>query len=179
MVQGIDSSFDAAVFIGYHSAAGNGGNPLAHTISGRHFASVEINGTPASEFLVYAYAAASVGVPVAFLSGDKALCEEAAEQVGGLVCVATMEGQGASTISVSPADALHKIRQGVQRALEAPLPHPPELPSAFAVKIGFKNASDAYAKAFYPGASQLSARDVGFETDTYFEVLRFLWFMAQ
>jgi len=76
MVQGLDASFAGAAFVGYHSAAGSNGNPLAHTFSGS-FARVELNGVTASEFVIYAYAAASVGVPVVFLSGDKVLCEEA------------------------------------------------------------------------------------------------------
>ena len=33
MVYGIDPSFDAAIFIGYHSAASSEGNPLSHTES--------------------------------------------------------------------------------------------------------------------------------------------------
>ena len=34
MVEGLDSSFDAAFFVGYHNAAGEGGNALSHTING-------------------------------------------------------------------------------------------------------------------------------------------------
>ena len=33
MVDGVDNSFDAAMFIGYHSAAGRCGNPLSHTFT--------------------------------------------------------------------------------------------------------------------------------------------------
>lgn len=57
MVYGIDPSFDAAIFIGYHSAASSGGNPLSHTESLNPL-SVKLNGTLASEFLLYSYAAA-------------------------------------------------------------------------------------------------------------------------
>lgn len=34
MVEGLDEHFDAALFVGYHSAAGQEGNALSHTISG-------------------------------------------------------------------------------------------------------------------------------------------------
>lgn len=57
MVYGIDPSFDAAIFIGYHSAASSGGNPLSHTESLNPL-SVKLNGALASEFLLYSYAAA-------------------------------------------------------------------------------------------------------------------------
>ena len=33
MVEGIDSSFDAVMFVGYHSAAGREGNPMSHTMT--------------------------------------------------------------------------------------------------------------------------------------------------
>ena len=57
MVYGIDPSFDAAIFIGYHSAASSEGNPLSHTESLNPL-SVKLNGALASEFLLYSYAAA-------------------------------------------------------------------------------------------------------------------------
>lgn len=57
MVYGIDPSFDAAIFIGYHSAASSEGNPLSHTESLNPL-SVKLNGALASEFLLYSYVAA-------------------------------------------------------------------------------------------------------------------------
>ena len=57
MVYGIDPSFDAAIFIGYHSAASSEGNPLSHTESLNPLF-VKLNGALASEFLLYSYAAA-------------------------------------------------------------------------------------------------------------------------
>ena len=50
MVQSLDDSYDACVFIGYHARAGAGGNPLAHTQSSLALAEVRLNGVPASEY---------------------------------------------------------------------------------------------------------------------------------
>ena len=75
MVQELDESFAAIVMIGYHSRAGGGGSPLEHTMSG-NLIELRINDRPASEFLVHAYAGELVGVPVVFVSGDEALCDE-------------------------------------------------------------------------------------------------------
>ncbi len=44
MMEGLDESFDAVMMTGYHSRAGSGANPLAHTITGR-VAYLKINGT--------------------------------------------------------------------------------------------------------------------------------------
>ena len=43
MVQELDESFDAAVFIGYHSRAGSDANPLAHSMSLK-LDSIDLNG---------------------------------------------------------------------------------------------------------------------------------------
>lgn len=183
MVQGLDDSFDAVAFIGYHAAGGQGGNPLAHTVSSRAFARVELNGRTASECLIYAYAAASVGVPLVFLSGDRQLCEEASGLIDGLQTVATLQGSGASVQSILPAEAVQRIEAGVQEAVErAALGRPVAplaLPEAFEFKLCFNRASDAYARSFFPHVRQVSDNELVLETRRYFDVLTFLWFAAQ
>ncbi len=179
MVQGIDDSFDAAAFIGYHSAGGSGGNPLAHTISSRVFARVELNGERASECLIYGYAAASVGVPLVFLSGDRVLCEEVTPRFPGLHTVATLQGEGASVRSILPAEAVRLIEAGVQAALASPRPAPLRLPEAFEFRLVFNKPADAYAMSFYPGARADGETALVLETRNYLDVLTFLGFAAK
>lgn len=179
MVQGIDASYDAAAFIGYHAAAGSGGNPLAHTVSSAAFARVELNGARASEFLIYALAAASVGVPLVFLSGDESLCDEARSLIDGLHTVATLRGFGASVQSIVPAEATRRIERGMHAALTGPKPAPLPVPRDFALKLGFNKATTAYAKSFYPHVKALSDTELLLETPRYLDVLSFLWFAAQ
>ena len=73
MLAGLDETFDAAIFIGYHSGAGYDGNPLSHT-SNRGNNYFKVNGEIGSEFVINSYLAANYGVPVVFLSGDALLC---------------------------------------------------------------------------------------------------------
>ncbi len=47
MLQDLDATFDGVIFTGYHSGAGIGGNPLAHTISGGVVQEIRINGEKA------------------------------------------------------------------------------------------------------------------------------------
>jgi len=63
MVQGLDDTFDAAMFVGYHSRAGSGGNPLSHTLSSTKLFSIRLDGEPVSELRLHALAAGTVGVP--------------------------------------------------------------------------------------------------------------------
>ena len=127
MMAGLDSSFEGVLFTGYHSPAGSDGNPLAHTMNGGNVW-VKINGVQASEFLINAYTAASLKVPVLFLSGDEALCAEQGRRerldLGASQCRATHDqgGRGGGDGRASglggpiPAEAL-RGRDPIQGAL--------------------------------------------------------------
>jgi D-amino peptidase len=178
MVQGLDSNHAAVLFIGFHARAGAGGNPLSHTMSSAKLQRVDLNGVPASEYLLYAYAAATIGVPVVFVSGDETLCREVRETSPATHTFATKWGEGASQHSLHPQDAVDGIRTGVthalrERATVAPLP----LPASFVLDIQYKEHSNAYYRSFYPGAERLAPNVVRFTTDEYFDVLRALSFL--
>ena len=128
MVQELDKSFDAALFIGYHSKAGDETNPLAHTLTGEVMR-MRINGVPTSEFLLHAYAAATVGVPVVFVSGDWQLCTDIKETNPNITAVAVSEGIGPSTVSLAPKAACAQIREGVSAGAAG---RPQEMPAATA-----------------------------------------------
>ncbi len=178
MVQGLDESFDAVGFIGYHAGAASDGNPLSHTLSSRVIAKLTINGVVASEFLLFSYAASLVKVPVVFLSGDRKLCEAAKRINEGLVTVPTFEGQGASIVSSAPDESIRNIRLGMETAVRLRRGRVLPLPKEFSVEVTFKDHADAYRKSFYPGAKQTGDFDVRFEASDYFEVLRMLKFMT-
>jgi D-amino peptidase len=75
MIQELDETFAGLVMIGHHASVGSEGNSLAHTLNTRTHM-ITLNGKPVSEFRLCALSAASLGVPVVFISGDKALMEE-------------------------------------------------------------------------------------------------------
>ncbi len=92
MVHGIWDKYDAAFFIGYHAKKGQRGGVLAHTVAGRTFSSIIINGTEASEFYLNALVAGHYGVPVAFISGDLEICKEARSIIPNIEVVVTKKG---------------------------------------------------------------------------------------
>ena len=160
MVEGLDSSFDAAFFVGYHNAAGEGGNALSHTINGGVVHRITVNGQPASEFLIYSWMAAWYGVPSVLLTGDKTLCD-----VGG-------RSQG-----LSPVLAHRRIREGAERAVKQDLSAARiTLPEHFRVELTYKSHRDAYTKGFYPGAERVDAMTLAYETGDWYEANRFLLF---
>jgi D-amino peptidase len=177
MVQELDDTFDAAMMIGYHSKAGSDGNPLAHTITTK-LSGIKLNGHYASEFLIHAFAAALVNVPLVFLSGDENICAEAESYIPHITTVAVKNGRGDSTISIHPALAREKTHQGVKKALQGDLQTClMDLPKTFQVEVIYKEHPAAHLASFYPGASLKEPHVIVFETDDYFEVLRLLSFV--
>jgi D-amino peptidase len=178
MVQELDESFGGLVMIGYHSRSGAGSSPLAHTLTG-HITRMSLNGQPASEFLIHAYAAESVKVPVVFVSGDRGLCAEINQFNAHIGTVAVKQGIGDSTVSIHPELAAARIREGVAKALQGDRSACRlSLPAHFTVEIQYSRTHEAYHFGFYPGATQIDAGTIRFETDSYYEVMRFLLFVT-
>ena len=87
-VAGVDSTFDAALFVGYHAKAGTLHGVMCHTYS-LQVLSLKLNGIEVGEFGCDAAVCGHYGVPVVMMSGDRAACDEAAQLVPGIeaVCV--------------------------------------------------------------------------------------------
>lgn len=174
MVQELDESFDAILFIGYHSRAGQNTNTLAHTMSSSRIARMTLNGQDMSEFYLHALAAAYYRVPAVFVSGDEGLCQEVKRHNQTIETVATIRGEGNSVISQHPALSIKMIAEGVERALSGDISTGLlEIPATLEFSIEFKKHQDTYRAAFYPGAVMIDPLTVGFKTSDFFEVMRF------
>lgn len=178
MMFGIDGSFSAALYIGYHNKAGTDTNPLAHTLSGA-VSRLLINGEVASEFTLNSLCASRYGVPSAFLSGDAGMCAEAQAAVPGIATLATSEGFGPATKSLVPAAAVAAIREGVEKALaKNAKPSLPKLTEQFELVVEYTNPTDAYRNSWYPGMKHVAPRTLRFEAQDYFEIQRAIRFVV-
>lgn len=172
MVYGVTDGFDAALFVGYHSAAGREGNPLSHTET-LSTVYVKLNGVKCSEFHLFSWACATLGVPTVFLAGDRMLCEDSAGLHPKLITVPVKYGYGGSTTSIQPALACERIRDGAKRALSQSLKDAVcRLPSHFTLEICYKEHTKAARVGFFPGFQKIDDNTVRMETDDYYEVMR-------
>lgn len=180
MLQDLDATFDGVIFTGYHSGAGIGGNPLAHTISGGVVQEIRINGEKASEYLINSYTASYVGVPVIYVCGDKKLIEEVEEHKLGIKTLAVKEGCGGSVRGLALKKGIGLIEEGVARAVrEIKDIRKMELPREFKMEMVFKTEAQAVRGSFYPGMKRSGAYEVeGVFTD-YFDLLRALMFLIK
>jgi D-amino peptidase len=77
MMQGLDDSFDAVMFISYHGSVGAPAG-LSHTYNPRAVIEARIDGTITGEAGINALVAAHYGVPIVLVTGDRCACEETA-----------------------------------------------------------------------------------------------------
>lgn len=118
MMEGIDSSFDAVAFIGYHSGTDNPNGVRAHTISSARFADVRLNDKPASEASMNAAIAGHFGVPVILVSGDDVVVAETTAMLGKIEGAVVKWAYGFhSARTVTPAKATELIHDKMRSAL--------------------------------------------------------------
>ncbi len=145
MMAGLDSSFAAALFVGYHASTTNPKGVRAHTISSAHFTRVALNGTAVTEAELNAAYAGALGVPVVFISGDDVAISEVTTRLGEMESVITKKSLGFhSAESLTPAAACDKIYQGALSAVtHRDQRKPYVVPSPITLDISFKNYTSA------------------------------------
>lgn len=180
MMAGLDQSFDAVAFVGYHSAAGHGGNPLAHTVSGAKISHLKINDQIASEFLLNAYTAAYYNVPVIAISGDAAVCREAQKWIPSIITIPVKEGLGTATVAMAECDVIsliqermHKLNMKILKECQL------YLPEAFDIELKFTRHHYAYQASFYPDVSLKDDYTIQYQTKDYYEFLRMFMFVMK
>lgn len=179
MVEGLDESFDAAIFIGYHCGAASNGSPLAHTLYPDRIKNITINGEDADEFLIHAYICYMIGVPIVAVSGDGELMRHVRTLDSQIKTIAIQEGFGGGVVSIHPDLAIERIKRGVRKSLMemGDLKTEFKLPDTFEMIIEFKNHADAYKFSFYPGAEQIGEYCIRYASHQYIDLINLMLFL--
>ncbi len=176
MMQGIDSSFAAAFFIGYHAATTNPRGVRAHTISSATLAAVKLNGRPSAESALNAAIAGHYGVPIALISGDdQAVAELKAiqPQAEGAVVKTAISFHAASVMPPEESQALirAKAKAAIQRLAQM---RPFTVAEPVQVDLTFKAYTPAEMLAYLPGVERVDAHTVRYNARTIGDVSRFI-----
>ncbi len=176
MMQGIDDTFAAAVFIGYHGSEFAAGAVRSHTISSARLLGIRLNGMEVSEGIYNAALAGEFGVPVAFVSGDRIAVEQLQKVIPTAEGAIVKEPYGYhSAMSVTPARGQAMIREGLTRAMgKLASLRPYRVTSPIALDVGFKLTIDAERAAYVPGLTRGDAHHVQGSFKTMVEITKLL-----
>ena len=167
--------YDVSMMLGQHAMAGTATGNLNHTQSSRHIDYIRLNGQPIGEIAQFALYCGALGLPMIFLSGDEAACEEARRLIGGLTTAAVKRGLGRnSAISLSAAHARRRIREGARQAVEkqqaepiAPL----SWPGPYVLEKRFFHTDTADAAASALDAERVDSQTVRYRSDDILKVI--------
>ncbi len=150
MMGGLDASFGAAMFVGYHASTHNSSGVRAHTFSSARFTRVTINGNPVTEGAWNAALAGQFGVPVIFISGDDAAVAEVRASIGPIEAVETKRTLGFHAAeSLTPEAAQKLIREKAAAAVTKLAERKPyKVSEPVTVNISFKSITPVEAACY-------------------------------
>ena len=180
MMHGIDSTFDAVVMIGYHSATTNPEGVRAHTFASARYTAVALNGIPLAESTFNAALAAHFGVPVVAISGDDAAVAELISIVpraAGAVVKEAIGFHAAITRTPEAAQALieEAVRTGLARRAEI---QPFALNGPYRLDLSFKNYRAAEILGYLPIVERTDAHSIRYTATSILDIARFLAFIG-
>jgi D-amino peptidase len=167
MMEGVDSTFDAVVFVGYHAKAGTPNAILEHTSTG-NVVDISINGVSLPEGGYNALVAGLYRVPVVFVAGDRAVVEQIRGLLGPIEGVAVKEEIGDASLGLSPKQAQDEIRKGVEQAVRnRARAKVYKLPGPYTMVLKVKQE-----RPLYPGATRVREGEFTFSNPDLLEVLK-------
>ena len=173
MMEGIDKTFDAVIFIGYHAKAGTPNAILEHTMSSRNITDVSINGISLPEAGINALIAGNYNVPVVFIAGELAVCQQAKKLIGEIETVAVKEGIGNAALNLHPEVVREKITEEVKKALLNLRKYKPyKLKPPYKLVLKLKNEELVHEKSFYPGAKRTGDWELTYENRDLLDVMK-------
>ncbi len=169
MMEGLDGTFDAAFFVGYHGSVGTP-SVLSHTYNPNAIAEVRLNGHVAGEAAINALVARHHGVPITLVTGDQVTAEEAAWFAPEAERVTVKDSLTRfAARSMHPEEARSAIHQAAARAVrpgEGGRPgRPPSLEPPFVLEVDLLTADMAEMATWLRGVERSGSRTARIESN--------------
>jgi D-amino peptidase len=180
MMEGIDSSFAAAMFIGYHTSTSSLTGVRAHTMSSALLTRIAINGTSMSEAGVNAAIAAQFGVPVVLITGDDQIVAETKQRLGNVVGVAVKKAIGFhSAATLVPEVAQGNIRQAAKTALgRRGEMRAYSMTKPITLEVSFKNYRPVELLGYLSNVQRIDSHTIRYVAKDMIDVSKFLEFVT-
>jgi len=173
MMEGIDNTYDAAIFVGYHARAGTPDAVLKHTMTLALYDLI-INGKRMPEAGINGLIAGYFGVPVVLVSGDQAIAAQAKELFGDVETAVVKEAVASAAKMLHPSKAQELIKQKTTAALKRLKDFKPfKLSPPYTLEVAFTEETLAQKASWIPGAVRKGERSVVFTTSDFMEMLKY------
>ncbi len=165
MMQGIDTSFDAVFFTGYHAAAGTQNGVLDHTYRGTTVRQIKLGNLAVGEAAFNAALAGHFKVRVALVTGDATAVAQTKKLLTHVEAVAVKEPIGrVAARSHPPVEARRRIKEGATRALRRLKDLKPlVLPRPVHLELDWVTTAMADQCMMIPGMVRLNPRAVAYK----------------
>ena len=166
MMEGLDESFDAVIFVGYHAKAGHPGGLFAHTGSGV-VRDVRVNGTSMGEGGLNTTVAAWYGVPVVLVTGDDVAVKQVAEIATSAKTVAVKRAINPRAVELRPfRDAHADIERAAREGVAGSKKFPPRRESGYRVEVQFQDVAIPEVAESLPGMQRPAPDTIAFTQPT-------------
>lgn len=176
MMEGLDRSFDAIFFLGYHGSIGASQAVLSHSYNPRAIWEARLNGEVVGEAALNALVAAHYGVPIALITGDSVTVAEGKRLTPAPHGVAVKRAISRTAAeSLHPEVARERIQEGARQALSTLRPSSaPIFPPQTRMEVTFLTADMAEMAAWLKGVelAPKGSRTVAFTSGEPLEVFR-------
>ena len=166
MMQGLDETFDAVIFVGYHAKANSPRGLFAHTGSGV-LADVRINGRSVGEGGMNTMVASWFGVPVVLVTGDDvavAQVKEVATEARGVVVKRAINLRAAEFESLQTAHAA--IQAAAKEAVAAAKRFAPDRKGPYRWTVQFRQFFIPEVAEALPGIERTAPDTLTFTAET-------------
>lgn len=176
-MQGIDESFAAAFFVGYHAMEGASAATINHTIMGRAVTRITVNGVEVGETGINAGTAGHFGVPVALVTGDDKVAQEAKHFLPEVETAVVKEAYDRFVAKSLPPKRSHAlIREQAEKAVQnLPGMLPYEVGTPVVMEITFKTTAEAAFCTVFPTVTLVDSKTVRVIGDDYPTAYKQLW----
>ena len=166
MMEGLDETFDAAIFVGYHAKAGHPGGLFAHTGSGV-VRDVRVNGTSMGEGGLNTTVAAWYGVPVVLVTGDDVAVKQVAEIATSARTVAVKRAINPRAVELRAfKDAHMEIERAAREGVAAAKKFPPRRAPSYRVEVQFQDVAIPEVAESLPGMQRPAPDTIAFTQET-------------
>ena len=176
MMEGIDKSFDGAIFLGYHSSTDNMTGVRAHTFSSARVTSIKVNGQAMTEGSWNAAIAGHFDVPIILVSGDDAAVAEVKSLVGdieGAVVKESISFHSAKTLH--PEAAYDLIAEKTNAAVKNIKDYKPyRIRGPLTVEVSFKHYQPAEILAYLDMFERVASHAISFKARNMIEASKIM-----